>query len=171
MIAFHITKKNYEEGKTYNIDTYNGWSYYHNSLNDSQKAINDAIDSCRPQNEPSRKKCYYAFECPDFCLGFVNVIDGYNLYKIDINTSTYHPMYLIDFINRNKNLLNSLACVYWDQTLVKSFQLKELIGTEIHIISSVKLPTNNTLCKTRMISIYNQERDVLNSICQRMGLK
>ena len=170
MKVFHITQKDYEEGKTYSIDNYDGLSYYHSSLNIEQKSINEAIDNCRPDNEPSRKKCFYAFENFENCLGFVKSLDGYKLYQVDINEKSPHPMYLIDFLNNNLNLISSLAHVYWDQSISKDFQIKEFIGTEIRIISKLELPQNINIYKSMMISRYHHDKDICKSLCRKMGI-
>lgn len=171
MKAFHITRKDYEEGRTYSIYNYDGQSYYHRSLNLEQKNINDTIDNCRPDNEPSRKKCFFAFENIENCLGFVKSFDEYKLYQIDINSTNPHPMYLIDFLNNNLNLISSLAHVYWDQSLLKDFQIKEFIGSEIRIISQLELPQNNIRYRQMMITKYNHDKDVCKSLCRRMGIR
>lgn len=171
MIAYHITRKDYEEGEIYKVDNYDGFSDYHSALNEEKKRINDVIDSCRPQNEPSRKKCFYAFEEACQCLGFVKNLEGYKLYKIDINASTPHPMCLIDFLNRHKCLLDSMAHIYWSQTLVEKFQVKELLGTEIRIIERIVLPRNNTPQRMIMNTKYNDDKDYCCSLCRRMKLE
>lgn len=171
MIAYHISKKEYEVGKTYSIHDYDGESCYHKSLTEEQKLINDSIDNFRPQSEPSRKKCFYAFENKDYCYGFVDSLIGYNLYKVEIDACTPHPMYLIDFLNRNINLLSDLSYVYWDNSLSHKFKVKEYIGTEIRIIDIINIPQHNAIQKTILSMDYNHDKDVCCSICRKKGLK
>ncbi|KWW27620.1 MAG: hypothetical protein AUK64_2112 [bacterium P201] len=171
MIAYHITKKHYEEGEIYSVRDYDGESCYHRSLSEKQKRINEIIDQCRPQNEPSRKMCFYAFENIDYCYGFVDSPIGYNLYQVEINTCTPRPMCLIDFLNRHIKLLQDLSYVYWDKNLSHEFNVKEYMGTEIRIIDRIDIPQNNTIHRMRLNMDYNHDKDVCCSICRRKGIK
>lgn len=170
MVAYHITKKDYMEGSTYSVEDYNGFSTYHMSLSNNQRGINDAIDGCRPEGFPSRKKCYYAFDNIENCLGFVDSIKDYKLYQVEINTEIPHSMYLVDFLNRHNYLLQALAYVYWDQTYAENCQVKEYIGTEIRILSRIDLPHNNSIQKCILNMRFNYDRDLCTGLCRNLGL-
>lgn len=172
MIAFHITTKDYEEDTLYSIESFEGLSYYHQSLIEpEQQCINDVIDACRPHGAPSRKKCFYTFGQQEDCLGFVNNLEGYKIYQVEINTEVPHPMYLIDFINRHRNIVYSLASVYWDPTYADRFSVKEYIGTEMRIISRISLPPNNCIDRSLMIMKYGEDRQLCYQLCRQMGIQ
>lgn len=172
MISYHITTKDYENGIAYSIENFDGVSYYHQSLaNPEQQYINDVIDDCRPQNAPSRKKCFYTFGDIDYCLGFIDNPDGYKLYQVEINTNVPHPMCLIDFINGHKNLVQSLAPIYWDQERTEKFWIKEYIGTEMRIIRRLDLPPNHCIARSKMIMNYDHDKDLCSQLCHEMGIQ
>ncbi|WP_289090440.1 hypothetical protein [uncultured Bacteroides sp.] len=172
MQAFHITTKDYEEGRTYSIENFEGFSNYHqSSIDPEQQRINDVIDDCRPQDAPSRKKSFYTFGKLEYCLGFVRNLDGYKVYQVEINTDIPHPMSLIDFINTHRNLLDVLAPLYWDSAFAERFSVKEYISTEMRIISRISLPPNNCIDRSLMIMKYGEDRQLCYQLCRQMGIQ
>lgn len=99
MITYHISKISYEEGERYSIDDYDGLSHFHKNLSEVQQMINFVIDDHRPNNAPSRTKCFYTFLNEDDCIGYVDNLEGYSLYKVEVDPTNPCPMALIILID------------------------------------------------------------------------
>ena len=138
MILYHVTKENYNIDDTISIDNFdNEYGYYYqNSLH---KATSDFLDEMRPNDEPLREKCIFAFESLTHCASFVGIKNKakFNFYEIEIDSVRAHPMCLLTELNRTTDieLRNKLRDEYWLPQM--NWKFKEFLGTNIVIIDNL----------------------------------
>lgn len=141
MVVYHITDQEYQHGPI-NSHNFDGDSYYHQGLEDGKKEINEYLSANRPEDEPSRQLCLYAFEKPEYCVFFKKkeILQGQtmHLYKCEMNSPHGHPMILVNvFQNVSEDKWEQLNAEYWHPT--KSWKVMEHLVEEMQIIEEIPI--------------------------------
>lgn len=142
MIVYHITDKEYQPGQIVNINDFDGDSYYHHELTEGRKKINEYLSANRPEGEPFRQLCLYAFEKPEYCVYFrkKDILKGlsFHLYRCEMNSSQGHPMILVHkFECLAEENWEQLRNEYWHPT--KQWKLMEHLAEELHILEEIPI--------------------------------
>lgn len=137
MILFHVTTENYKVGDNITVEAFHDdFSYYH--TNSPWSFINEYLDETKPDNEPSRAKCIYAFASLAHCAAFVRKKDNSNFYKVELNSGGHHPMCLTDAIRKTSDTesKHAMRTEYWNPT--KKWKFNEYLGTEMSILEKIE---------------------------------
>lgn len=142
MFLYHITNKEYHIGQVVNVRDFDGESIYHQELENNQKIINEFLSANRPEGEPSRQFCFYAFEKPEYCIYFreKEMIAGQtlHLYSCVMNSEQGHPMILVNqFQKVTEDKWTELCKEYWKPS--KKWYFLEYLADEMHIIEELTL--------------------------------
>lgn len=139
MNLYHVTKENYQIGDTVVSNAFNGeFCYYHTKS--PYRNVNEFLDETKPDNEPSRTKCIYAFVSLAHCAAFIgrNNDDRFNFYEVELNSKNPHPMCLTDGIKEasSTQLCQIMREEYWHPT--REWKFNEYLGTEMIIIEKIE---------------------------------
>lgn len=142
MVLYHITDKEYQPGQIVNINDFASDSIYHQGLQEYQKKINICLSDNRPEGEPSRQFCLYAFEKPEYCVYFKKkeIIAGQpmHLYKCKMFSLQGHPMILVhQFEVLTEDKWSQLITEYWHPT--RRWNLMEHLAEELEIIEEIPI--------------------------------
>lgn len=165
MILYHITDKDYQPGQIVNVRDFDGDSIYHQSLQASQKIINEYLSAHRPVGQPSRQLCIYAFEKPEYCVYFRKEIviaeHSMNLYRCEMNSPQGHPMILVNqFEVISDDKWEQLSNEYWYPT--KRWNLMEHMAEEMHVLEAIPI-TNTFINSSKMIGNNDYADDFINA--------
>lgn len=142
MIVYHITDKEYQPGQIVNINDFDGDSHYHHKLTEGWKKINEYLSANRPEGEPFRQLCLYAFEKPEYCVYFrkKDILKGlsFHLYQCEMNSTQGHPMILVHQFERlAEENWEQLRNEYWHPT--KQWKLMEDLADELQILEEIPI--------------------------------
>ena len=141
MRLYHITNKEYQIEEVVSIYHFEVNVCYYHQNHPTHQWINDYLDSYKPAECPSRKKCIYAFDKPGHSFAFLYGMSlvGQHCYEIEMDAYGGFPMILTGLFQtfkNNVNVLNSMAEEYWHPT--QEWKFCEYLGREMRIVSEVK---------------------------------
>lgn len=141
-ILYHISDQKYAPGEVVSVDRFSGLTRYHQGLSDENKGINDYLSEGRPDGEPCRSHCIYAFDKLEYCIYFRNkeLIEGkeYHLYKCKMNKRKGHPMILVGrMCSASAECRERLKEEYWKPTI--NWHFLEYLSESIEIQEEVPL--------------------------------
>lgn len=164
MELYHVTKIKYVNDSTISVGSLDGLAHYYNQLSKQNKMIDDFLSVGRPENEPPRNNCLYAFDKPEYCYyyGAKQMLNANKLYiyKCELDCYLGHPMVLVGFLSDN-NLTNrqkEMICKeYWNP--VMNWHYMEYLSTEMTIISEEPITEELKNTKKKSLLDYTEDFD------------
>ena len=148
MELYHISENIYERGEVVRAKDFGDSTRYHQSLSEENKVIDLYLSSVRPEGEPERQLCIYAFAKMEYCLYFMrkDMQDGkkLHLYSCEMNTQNGHPMYLIRSLQQctDEGKKEAISKDYWQPT--KNWNVLEYMSDEMCVLEEI--PITGALC-------------------------
>lgn len=143
MKLYHITEKEYEKGSKVSVESFVGATRYYDGLSEENKPIDDFLSAGRPDNEPSRKKCIYAFDKPEYCYYYgrsqMTKAKTLHLYKCEMDCLLGHPMILVGYLSKklSKSQRKQIHSEYWNPT--RDWYFLEYLSTKMDIIEEITI--------------------------------
>lgn len=164
-VLYHASVKPYRIGSTISIDDFDGdTTHFYQSLNNTQKSVEEQLESVRPQENISRKKCIYFFADPVMCKYFAKLqYPKENIYIYEVAVKDYcggFPMHIVgrlESLIKNGEDVSTQIKEYWNPT--KKWNCLEYLGREMIVLKDV----SNTACRDALTPIMN-DRDMYNKL-------
>jgi hypothetical protein len=171
-VLYHASVKPYRIGSTISVDDYEGeTTRFYQSLNNTQKSVEEQLDSVRPQENISRKKCIFFFADPVMCKYFAKLqYPKENIYIYEVAVKDYCGGFPMHIIGRLESLIHNGEDVstqikeYWNPT--KKWNCLEYLGREMIVLKDV----SNAECRDALTPIMN-DRDTYNKLFQKKQIQ
>jgi len=162
MPLYHISITKYQISQELPIRIEDS-DFHRNAINDGKVWVNDILDEGRPDNAPSRKRAYYAFDNYEHCLYYFKSQYGINtayfLYEVQLTNTITAPMYLNKTLlnNReNNNLIQEIVTEYWNP--IRNWNFLEYLGDTMTIVNILESDINQSL--THIQELYINDRGI-----------
>ena len=164
-ILYHASVKPYRIGSTISIDDFDGEiTHFYQSLNNTQKSVEEQLESVRPQENINRKKCMYFFADSVMCKCFAKIqYPKENIYIYEVAVKDYcggFPMHIVGHLEgliKNGIDISSQLQEYWNPT--KNWNCLEYLGREMIVLKDV----SNAAHGDPLTAIMN-DRDIYNKL-------
>ena len=163
---YHISPNTYAEGEVVSAETFSGSTIYHQGLDGVKKDIDDFLSENRPEGEPSRDRCIYAFDRIEYCVYFRNkelrAGETFHLYRCKMDIQNGHPMILVGKMESvSEPDKERLRNEYWNPT--KHWKLLEYMSDKMEIQEEIPISAE---LQTRSMMIgwcdYSEDYDRAN---------
>lgn len=160
---YHISPNEYAQGEVVSVEAFNDMTLYHQGLDSIKKDIDNYLSENRPEGEPLRNLCIYAFDRMEYCVYFRNkelrAGETFHLYRCKLNSQNGHPMILVGKMESVSELdKERLRKEYWNPT--KHWKLLEYMSGKMEILEEIPITAE---LQTRSIMIgrsdYSEDYD------------
>ena len=142
-ILYHASTKRLGVGRTVSVDDYKGdTTFFYQSLDNDKKQIEELIESARPKEYVSRKKCIFFFEDPVYCMHFAKAqYKSRTIYVYEVavhNVCGGFPMHIIGKLEESyKNGIDISPQIneYWKPT--HKWECLEFFGSAMTVLRDV----------------------------------
>lgn len=168
MTVYHISDKVFEAGNPVLIRDFGATTLYHQNLSLENKAIDVFLSAGRPEGEPERQLCIYAFSRPEHCLGFMDEKiqrgDVLHLYRCEMDVTCGHPMFLIRPLQsiRDEAQKEAIRKEYWTPT--KDWKVIEFMSEKMMVVEEI--PITKEMCTRARGITKNDYADDAALVCR-----
>ena len=175
MRLYHITTKQYNVDDIISIGSFKGTTHYHSRIDEKKKQIDNRLSEQRPEGEPSRSKCIYAFKKSEYCYYFGEKEypnKELHLYECEgeVTSVMGHPMVLVNSLKDtlSEDIISAICSEYWSPQR-NDWNYMEFLLSEIRINKEVAIDQDLKLKKRFALMEYMNDIDTANDFINHIG--